>query len=209
MTGSMITPVEILIIFFVTLGPLKSLGPFAARTQGIADERLHRIALGAVVIATLAVVLGGLLGVFIVDRWRISLPAMTLSAGIIFFLVALNQLLQQYDTAQAPTPRPLPASSITAGAECVFPIVLTPYGIAAAITLLVASQAAVRTMTILGLLVFVMFLDLLAMWFVRRILVGFMAIVLQVLGAVLAVLQVALSVQFMLLGLRLLHLISA
>jgi multiple antibiotic resistance protein len=48
----------------------------------------------------------------------------------------------------------------------------------------------------------VMCLDLLAMLFARFILRGFAIIVLQVLGAVLAVLQVALSVQFMLLGLR-------
>jgi small neutral amino acid transporter SnatA (MarC family) len=40
------------------------------------------------------------------------------------------------------------------------------------------------------------------MLFARFILRGFAIIVLQVLGAVLAVLQVALSVQFMLLGLR-------
>jgi small neutral amino acid transporter SnatA (MarC family) len=89
-----------------------------------------------------------------------------------------------------------------------FPVVLTPYGIAAIIALLEASQATERTVTILGILVLVMFLNLLAMWFVRRILVGFVLIGLQVLGAVLAVLQVTLSVQFMIVGLRALRAFS-
>jgi len=204
----MISPVKILILFFVTLGPLKTLGPFAARTQGIPEERLREIALRAFLIATVAVVGGGLLGEFLVGKWGISLPAMTLTAGIIFFLVALRQLLEQSNTGQAPAPQPLPASSIAAGAQCVFPIVLTPYGIAAAITLLAGSEAAAPTATILALLVFVMCLDLAAMWFVRRILAGFTPLVLQVVGAVLAVLQVALSIQFILGGLRSLHVIS-
>ena len=204
----MITPAQIFILFFVTLGPLKTLGPFAARTRGLPDERMRRLALWAFGIATLAAVVGGLLGQILVAKWGISLPAMTLTAGIVFILVALRQLMEQYSTECAPPPLPLPASSLAAGAQLVFPIVLTPYGIAAAITLLVASQTSARTLTILLLLVFVMCLDLLAMWYVRRILAGITPIVLQVVGAVLAVLQVALSVEFILLGLRSLHVIS-
>jgi multiple antibiotic resistance protein len=75
------------------------------------------------------------------------------------------------------------------------------------IALLAASEDTMRTLLILGLLVFVMCLDLPAMLFARFILRGFTIIILQVLGAVLAVLQVALSVQFMRLGLRSLHVI--
>ena len=205
----MITPAQIFILFFVTLGPLKTLGPFAARTRGIPDERLRRLALWAFGIATLAVVIGALLGQILVAKWGISLPAMMLTAGIIFFLVALHQLMQQYSTECAPAPEPLPPSPLAAGAHLVFPIVLTPYGIAAAITLLVASPDTARTMLILAMLVLVMCLDLLAMWFVRRILVGITPILLQVVGAVLAVLQVALSVEFILAGLHSLHVISA
>lgn len=203
----MITPVQIFILFFVTLGPLKTLGPFAVRTRGIPEERMRHLALWAFGIATFAVVLGGLLGEVLVAKWGISLPAMELTAGVIFFLVAIRQLMDQYSTDCAPPPLPLPESPLAAGTQLVFPIVLSPYGIAAAITLLVASQTSARTTTILLLLVFVMCLDLLAMWFVRRILAGITPIVLQVIGAVLAVLQVALSIEIILAGLSLLHLI--
>jgi len=204
----MITPAQIFILFFVTLGPLKLLGPFAARTRGIPEERLRKLALWAFGIATVAVVIGGLAGQILVAKWGISLPAVELTAGIVFFLVALRQLMEQYSNECAPAPQPVADSPLAAGAHLVFPIVLTPYGIAAVIALLVASPTSARTTIILLLLVFVMCLDLLAMWFVRRILTGFTPIVLRVVGAVLAVLQVALSIEFILAGLSSLHLMS-
>jgi len=80
--------------------------------------------------------------------------------------------------------------------------VLTAYGIAAVIALLAESDRPERTATILILLLIVMVLDRLAMLYARRILVGPTIIVLQVLGAVLAVLQVGLSIQLILAGLR-------
>jgi multiple antibiotic resistance protein len=169
---------------------------------------MHAIALWAFGLATFCSVGGALLGRELVDRWHISLPALTLTAGLIFFLVAIRQLVAQYNPPQTLPTNSLPESPSAAAALLLFPVVLTPYGIAAIIALLEASQATERTVTILGLLVLVMFLNLLAMWFVRRILVGFVLIGLQVLGAVLAVLQVALSVQFMIVGLRALRAFS-
>jgi multiple antibiotic resistance protein len=91
----------------------------------------------------------------------------------------------------------------------VFPILLTPYGVAAAIALLASSPSAERTVTIFGLLVAVMLLNLVAMWFARQLLVGPVLVVLQLIGSVLAVMQVALSVQFILTGLRALGVLPA
>ena len=55
----------------------------------------------------------------------------------------------------------------------------------------------------------VMILNLVAMWFARQLLVGPVLVILQVLGSVLAVMQVALSVQFILTGLRALGVLPA
>jgi multiple antibiotic resistance protein len=188
--------------FFVMLGPLKVLGPFAQRTHGIDDATTRQIAWWTFVVATLAAVGGGVLGSRVLVKWQVSLPALTLTAGIVFFLVALRHLLEQYESPHAVTHQPMPPSPIAAACRLVFPTVLTPYGIAAVIALLASSGDATRTMTILLLLVGVMVLNLLAMAFAKRILVGFTVMVLQVLGAVLAVLQVALSVQIILSALR-------
>jgi multiple antibiotic resistance protein len=195
-------PIQIFAFFFVMLGPLRVLGPFVQRTRGIDDATVKRIAWWTFVVALVGVVTGGLLGRAMLANWKVSIPAMVLTAGIVFFMVALRQLLEQYEPAPAPPPEALPASPIAAACNIVYPIVLTPYGIAAVIALLGASGGTTRTAVILSLLVVVMVLNLLAMWFARRILVGFSMLVLQVLGAVLAVLQVALSVQIILIGLR-------
>lgn len=204
----MLGPAEIFTLFFVTLGPLKVLGPFAQRTRGLGDATVREIAVRAFVIATIAIVVGGLLGRVLLPKWHISLAAMELTGGIVFFLVALKQLLEQYEPSRTEPAEPLPASPTAAAARLVFPIVLTAYGIAAVIALLAESDRPERTATILILLLIVMVLDLLAMLYARRILVGPTIIVLQVLGAVLAVLQVGLSVQLILEGLRLLGVIA-
>jgi small neutral amino acid transporter SnatA (MarC family) len=199
---------EVFTLFFVTLGPLKLLGPFVQRTRGLDDATLRRIALHVFVIATIAMIGGCLIGRAMLENWRVSLAALRLTGGIVFFMVALRQLLEQYTPAPAVTPEPLPASPAHAAARLVFPMVLTPYGIAAAIALLASSPSTERTAALLGLIVAVLLLDLLAMLFARRILVGFTILALQVIGAVLAVLQVALSVQFIIGGLRMLGVLA-
>jgi multiple antibiotic resistance protein len=206
---TLLGPAEVFTLLFVTLGPLKVLGPFMQRTQGIPEPALRQIAIRGFIIATLAIIGGGFLGTFLMGKWQVSFPALTLAAGVIFFLVALRQLLEQYLSQPAPAaPDTLPPAPLAAASRLVFPIILPPYGIAAVMALLARSDNAARTETIIAILFGIMVLDLLAMLFTRRILVGFIPLVLQVIGAVLAVLQVALSVQFMLLGLKTLHVIA-
>jgi multiple antibiotic resistance protein len=205
----MIDPSAIFTGFFVTLGPLKTLAPFAQRTRDVSPSAVRQIAFWAFIVATVGGVSGGLIGRALLTKWHVSLPALMLTGGIVFFVVALRQLLEQYEPPHPlAAAEPLPASPLAAACRLVFPIVLTPYGIAAVIALLASSEDTARTVLILGLLTLVMCLDLLAMLFARVILRGFAIIILQVLGAVLAVLQVALSVEFMLLGLRSLGVIS-
>ena len=199
----MIGPGEMFTLLFVMLGPLKVLAPFVHRTRGLDDATVKQIAFWAFIVATLAAVGGGFLGRNLLVNWRVSAAALLIAAGIVFLLVALQQLLEQYHPAQqAPAPEPLPASPLAAASRLVFPMILTPYGIAAVIALLAASEGSGRSATIVGLVVVVMVFNLIAMLFARRILVGFMVIVLQVLGSVLAVMQVALAVQVILMGLQ-------
>jgi len=200
---TLIGPAEIFTLFFVTLGPLKTLAPFAQRTHDLDPAAMRRVATSAFAIATIAIVVGGLAGRALAANWHIEISGLMIAAGIIFLLVALNQLLAQYEPPQAAVaPPPLPPSPMGAALRLLFPVVLTPYGIAAVIVLLANSHDEERTLMILALLVGVMILNLLAMLFARKILTGITMIVLQVLGAVLGVLQAALAVEFILAGLR-------
>ena len=97
---------------------------------------------------------------------------------------------------------------MAAAMRITFPIVVTPYGIAALIVVLANSPNAERTGAILLILVGVMLLNLLAMVYARRIMGGVTVMILQIVGAVLGVLQVALAIEMILLALRQMNIIK-
>src|SRR4030095_4282420 len=198
-----IGPFEILVILFVTLGPLKILGPWVQRTRDLDETALRKVALWAFVIATILIIAGSALGRSLAATGQVSIGSLAVTAGVIFFLVALKQLMQGYEPPHAPiAPPPLPPSPVAAAATLLFPIVLTPYGVAAVIVLLASNREPERIALIVALLMLVMIVNLLAMLYARRILVGFTIIVLQVLGAIFGVLQVGLAIEFIVYGLR-------
>jgi len=188
-------------LLFVTLGPLKILGPFAQETRDVAAPMLRQISLRAFAIALVAVLAGGFVGKALLGAWNISVAAMELAGGVIFFLVGLSLVLEQYKTARV-APEALPAAPMAAAMKVTFPLVVTPYGIAALIIMLANSPDAARTSSILAILAGVMVLNLLAMLFARQIMAGVVIIALQILGAVLGVLQVALAIEMFVRGLR-------
>jgi multiple antibiotic resistance protein len=191
---------EIFILFFVTLGPFKLLGPFEQQTRDLSPHALRGIAVRAFVIGLVAVIVAGALGAALAMKWRISVPAIEIAAGLIFFLVAIRLVMAAYEPA--PPPEPLPAAPMAATLRLTFPLVVSPYGIAALIALLAATDDPTMVKAIYVILVIVMALNLLAMLYVRSIMRGLTLLVLQVLGSVLSVLQVALAVQIVIRGLR-------
>jgi small neutral amino acid transporter SnatA (MarC family) len=175
---------EIFILFFVTLGPMKLLGPFEQQTRELSPSALRGIAVRAFVIGLSAVMVGGTLGTALAIKWRISVPAIEIATGITLFLVAIRLILAGYEAA--PAPQPLPEASMAATLRLTFPLVVSPYGIAALIALLASTDDPAMIRAAYVILVIVTVLNLLAMLYVRSIMRGVMLLVLQVLGSVLA-----------------------
>src|SRR5262245_56377939 len=86
----------VFILLFITLGPIKVLGPFMQLTHDVDEARTRQIAVRAFALGVIAAVVGGFVGMFLVENWKISQPALTLAGGIIFLLVGLNLVLEQY-----------------------------------------------------------------------------------------------------------------
>jgi multiple antibiotic resistance protein len=191
----------VFVVLFITLGPIKIFGPFVQLTRDLDEAKVKSIAVRAFALAVIAAVVGGFAGRILVENWRISIAALTLAGGIIFLLVGLRLVLEQYQPVHA-APAPLPEAPMAAALRIAFPTVVTPYGIAAVIALLVNSPDAARTAGILAILIGVMVANLLAMLYARRIMGGLFLLALQIVGAVLGVLQVALAVQMILRGLH-------
>jgi multiple antibiotic resistance protein len=194
--GYELGPAEIFTLLFVMIGPLKLLGPFAAGTRSLDEPTLRALAFRATLIAVSTTLVGGFLGRFLLGKWGVGIGALTIAAGVVFFLVALRLVMEEYEHQAAPPERP-PISAF----ETAFPLMVTPYGIAGIIALLSVAQDSARVVTIVGIIFVMLALDLLAMIFVRPIL-KHLGLPLKLLGAVLAVLMLALSVQLVIDGLR-------
>lgn len=188
---------EIFALFVVTLGPFKLLGPFAAQTQNLEPAMLRSVALRAFLLSLVVLGAGGYAGRELAAFWTISRPALLIATGIIFFLVALNLVLEQYEPPQSPQ-RALPAEPMAAALQLTFPTLVPPYGVAALIALLAATRDVFREGMIFGAVFAVMLLNLGAMLVARRVMQGAALLALRLLAAVLGVLQVALAVEIIL-----------
>lgn len=195
-SGYILTTANAMLLFFIMLGPVKILAPFYRSTATMEPRAVRRMAIKVAVISAITLLVAGIVGSAMMQQWRISIPVMELTGGIVFLLVALKQVMEQYGD-------PAPA----AGTEprlmhLVFPIVVTPYGIAALIALMALSGDTSRSTTLLGGVMAIMAINLVAMMFVRQVMRGIGPLVLQIFGAVLAVQQVALALQLVVVALK-------
>jgi len=186
---------NIFLMFFIMLGPIKAIGPFFVATGQLELPALRSLAWKVFAFAVGGVLLAGLLGSQLLQKWQITPAIMELAAGLVFLLVALQLVLAQYEPATHPAAPP--GKSRPELMHLVFPVTVTPYGIAGLIALMALSGSFSRSLAILGIAVAVMVLNLLTMLFVRPIMHGLGMVTLQVLGAVLGILQVALALQIM------------
>ncbi len=185
---------------FLTLGPLKVVGPFAMMTRG-RDEAFKRwLALEGICIAAVAAIVAATVGSNILKNWGVSLDALTLTAGVVLFLVALRPVLEQYahhETAAVPSAGPPPSASSLAYSPLAFPTIIAPHGIAVLVILVtLAGDDSSLVLKLLGLVALVLVLDYLAMRVAERIVTTpFVKPLLGILGSVMSVLQIALGVQ--------------
>jgi multiple antibiotic resistance protein len=203
------TFLDIAILFFLTLGPLKAIPPFARLTRGTEPAFRRAMAWRSTVIATVIVLGVALLGSIVLKNWHVSPPAIGITGAIILFYQALG-IIMQTPTA-APTPaepeanRPLPSPAI-AVFPLAIPALVTAPGVAAITAIVILNKRdLVHDAAIVAILLAVMALNLMTLWntdaILRRISPGLLYLV----GWVMAVLQAALAVQLIIHSLRVLE----
>jgi multiple antibiotic resistance protein len=185
-------------LLFIMLGPIKIIGLFVKLTA-TADDSLRRgIALRAFWISTMALVLAATAGQFLLRKWDLSVISLQIAGSIILFLVALQMVMAQYEGLPPPGGQ-LPAPTLAlAVSPLAFPTIVTPYGIAVLIIFLVLSPGLEYSIQVMGALALVMVLNLLSMLYGRQILKAIGVTSLQIIGAVLGVLQIALAIEYLL-----------
>ncbi len=187
---------QIFTYFFIMLGPMKLLGPFAKLSAEMDQAAARKLAFKGFIIASLAGIAAAFIGERLLEKWNVSLAALLLAAGLILLLVALRTVLAPYSPPGGPEDAPNPARQHPSPSvsPLAFPHILTPFGIAAMILLLAAASDDSRRFEIVGVFLEVMVLNLVFMWLARPIL-KHAAGVLRLLGGVLGVLQIALALQ--------------
>lgn len=188
---------EIFIFLFITMGPFTVLPVFARLTRNSEPSFERQLATRTFLIALVAALVSAVLGSALMGRWHLSVPAIAFTAGVLLFVVALRRLLDLYATHpadDAPTP-----TLAMATAPLAFPNIVTPYGLAIAVTLLTLAPEA--RWQILGCMTAVIVLDYLAMFFAKPV-IKVLGLPLALLGVVLGVLQIALSLQIVIFAIR-------
>ena len=186
---------EIFALLFLMLGPFKIIDPFLKITQTSNAAIVRRTALQATVFASAALLIAAALGDRIVNKYDIPLPVLTLSAGIILFLVALQKILHQFEPiSERAAAAPPAASARTAMMPLAFPTIATPYGIAALVVFVSVAPDVQAVALIGGIVLVIMLLNVLVMLTARSYQTT-LSVALPVLGAVLGVVQVALGLK--------------
>lgn len=194
---------KIFTFFFLTLGPKAVIAPFASNTAALDEVSRRKVALTTTGISLLAVMIAATIGVRVLNNWGISTGALLVAAGIILFLVAVQSIRSQYDMPDdAELTSTAKASVRQLGFKLAFPYVVSPYGVAVVILVLTTRPETVPITPILAMLGGIMVLNLIVMLNAQRIATSpYIAPLMAVVGSVLAVLQAALGVQAVLVGL--------
>jgi multiple antibiotic resistance protein len=180
------------------LGPFKILVPFSEMTHGTDAAFRRRLATSAILLSAAAIALAGLLGSRTLEQFEIPVPVVTLTGGIVLFLVALQNLLEQFGLHQPRQQSAAPLELRRAAGALAFPTIVTPYGVAAVIIFgTLAEDDREMMLTLAGIVVLILALDWLSMLFAETIL-RWCGVLLQLIGVVLGVTQTALGLQIIL-----------
>jgi multiple antibiotic resistance protein len=192
----------VLTVFFMLLGPAKIIGPFAALTRGADVAFKRKVAVSGTLIAAALCALAALAAGILLRRYRISFDGLRISGGLVLLISALETIFRKEEhpapASGTPTALQLAASPVAV------PIIVPPAGVAAILifTMFEREFPGVRQAVAIGL-VAMMALDFLVMFFIDRVLrIPGLAIVLTVLGSVLIFMQLGLSIEMLLSGLR-------
>ena len=184
------------------LGPLKIIPAFMKLTRETDREFKRDVAIKASMTATALVAVIVLLGKGLVARYEISLDSVRIAGGLVLLLSALKVVF--------PGPEPVRAESVKPTAlqlaisPVAMPITVPPAGVAAIlITLLLAPTYPGMGRVIVWGLATMMTLDFLAMYFIDTLAeVPGLLLLLQVFGAVLIFIQIALAIETFLVAFR-------
>jgi multiple antibiotic resistance protein len=187
---------HIFTILFLMLGPFKIIAPYTKLTSGADPVLARNVAIRSVLISTIALLLAALLGENILSQFGIPVPILAMAGGLILFLVAIRNVIEQFAEQGDQNVITEPLTMKKAMYPLAFPTIVTPYGIAAVIAFISIIPDMKGDLMVGVIVLGIMALNLVMMLTIKYT-HKFLAITLPVLGAILSVIQVALGMLVM------------
>jgi multiple antibiotic resistance protein len=201
-------PLDIFMAILITMGPLKVVLVYGEATRLLSPDLRRRIAIKAVVVASIVGLIFIYLGKFLLDLFHFSIGALTVAGGAILFIFAVTMVLSgsRDDDHGASDKDPTHIAIF----PLAMPLMATPIGIVYLTILSVTfDEADVKLIIIALMLLLVMLINLGALLLESRILKYIDPQAFGVAERILGILLAALAVQTILHGLAELGLVAA
>lgn len=193
-------------LLFNMMGPIGVIPVFAALTASMDGKTRNAVARRAALLAFCALALAVFLGAVMLKAWSISNGSLILAAGVIVTLSALLPILSLPMGGTGPAPGASQTPQQLAVTPLAFPAIVTPRAVGVLIIFIAFFNSTADKLVILAVAALMLFLDYVGMRVARWFMATIGMTPLLVLGAVFGVLQVALGVQMMADGWKLLTL---
>jgi multiple antibiotic resistance protein len=190
---------DILVILLITIGPTKAAVFFVGLTAGAEPALKRSIAIRTV--ATSAIICGAfvLIGEGLLGAFHVSLAALKIAGGLVLLLFALHLVLGEEKKDEAETGPRAPSLDVSVY-PLAMPLMATPQGLVAIVTLAANMRGGGGLLMLLALVLAVMALNLVFLLYADRILGLVGPSVLKVVMRVFGLLLCGLAVQLMILG---------
>jgi multiple antibiotic resistance protein len=190
---------DILMIFLVTIGPLKASIVYTTLTAN-ADPAFRRsVAIKTVVTSTVVAILFVVAGEFLLKVFHVSIPALKIAGGLILLLYALSMVMgdESNKSGHAGT-----VQSTDIGIyPLAMPLMATPQGLVAIVTITATATSTNEVLLVAGLILGIMAFNFVFLLVAHRIIGLIGPSALQIVARIVGLLLVALAVQLMIWGL--------
>lgn len=197
---------EIFTIFFLTLGPVKTIPAFFALTAQASGEFKKQAALKSALVAIGICIFIALVGLNVLAKWKVSIDALRISGGLMLLLSALDVVKMKPSSLgakKADANTPTSEAIKLALNPLATPVIITPYGVVAILFFMFIANGNIAFQgQIVLMLVLMMLLNYLGMIFADKIMgvIGFP--ILRLIGWIFSIMQSALAIDIMLTGFK-------
>lgn len=192
---------DILVLLFITVGPTKPAAMYVAMTKSASPALKRQIAVRTILVSLIICSIFVVLGEGILKVLHISIPALLIAGGIILFVFALHLVLGE-DKPESSTGLPQAPSISIADYPLAVPLMASPQGLVAIVTISAAMPGLTNMLTLLGLVLAVMVVNLIVLLSADKIMEKIPLSIMKVAMRIFGLLLCGLAVQLAILGLQ-------